>query len=119
MTANLTLLDLLDRTPAPSHRGDPDTSRIAAGRVKKSELRRKVLLALYRAGEHGMTDDELGIATAIDPPHSASTRRGEMAKLGLVEATGERRDTSRGNPALVHRLTAEGRRLAAELAKEW
>jgi hypothetical protein len=119
MTANLTLLDLLDALPAPSHRGDPSTSREAAAKVKVGAVARKVIAALARAGEHGTTDDELGIATGVDPPHSAATRRGELAKLGLVEPTGERRDTSRGNPAVVHRLTEEGRRLAAELAKEW
>lgn len=119
MAADLTLLDLLDRQPAPSHRNDPDTSREAAGKVKVGPLCRKVLAALYRAGEYGATDQELGIATGLTAP-SAGTRRGQLAKLGLVEVVeGVRRLTPMGNPARVHKLTADGRALAAELARSW
>lgn len=109
--------DDLAAPPAPFHRHDPSTSRIAAARVNVSVLRRRVLLALRDAGERGLTDDELAGVTGIDPPHSAATRRGEMTKAGYVEATGGHRPTSRGNPAKVWRLTADGRAKVAELER--
>lgn len=117
--ADLTLLDLLDRLPAPSHRGDPATSREAAAKVRVGPLCRKVLAALYRAGDYGATDQELGISTGLTAT-SAGTRRLELARLGLVEVVeGVHRLTEQNNRARVHRLTAAGREVASELSRTW
>lgn len=118
MGTDLTLLDLLAERPGRTHRDDPETSREAAAKVKVGPLQRKVLMALYRAFYTGATDQELGLALNITAT-SAGTRRKELADVGLVEVTAERRFTPSGNKARVHRLTDEGCRVAAEVARTW
>lgn len=120
MTANLTLLDLLDRLPAPSHRNDRDTSVAAAESLRGVTGRqmRLVLMALYAVPD-GLTDEECAVRCGIERTWAAATRRGSLVREGLVEATEARRFTSSGRKAIVWRLTADGRRLASELARSW
>lgn len=47
MAPDLTLMDLLDRQPAPSHRGDPATSREAAAKVKVAVPRPSTLAIFW------------------------------------------------------------------------
>lgn len=114
---------------APTHKNDPDTSRVAA-RKASTKMRRHydaILRALYEAGERGLTADEMLPATGITQRHVAQTRAGEMTpehlKTGwhpypLVEATKVRRNTSpSGGPAVVYVLNETGREVAERLVR--
>lgn len=99
---------------APSHAGDPWTSRAAAQSVKRSPQRLRVLGELARAGDEGRTDSELGERLTIRET-AAGTRRKELERLGYVERTERTRPTRYGNPALVHVVTSAGRAAFAEI----
>jgi hypothetical protein len=89
---------------------DPDTSASAAAlnATHRVRDRDRCLQALYRAGMHGATDFELETATGIKQT-SCGKRRLELLREGLVERTDERRPSPTGSPAVVWRLTIDGR----------
>lgn len=102
--------------------GQPDTARLAAldNYVRSGTQRRRVLLALESAGEPGATDFEVFALCntgegSCSRPHVAGTRRKELADRGLVEPTGDRRQTDTGSLATVWRLTDLGRRVAGRV----
>lgn len=105
----------------PSHRADPDTSRIAAVITAASAgaLRDRILLHLLRVGDFGTTAYEAWKACGGKYPHVAGTRLGELAApkdgVPLVEQTDRRRPTDTGNPSVVWVLTRAGQARAVEL----
>jgi hypothetical protein len=88
---------------------DPSTSHGAAeeNRPRRSKHRQLVLDALVRAGQHGLTDFELGAIVGLQPT-SCGKRRLDLQRDGLVEPTGDRRPSPTGTPALVWRASVEG-----------
>lgn len=121
MGTDLTLLDLLNDEPAPSRRGQPKTAHEAAVAVtgKTGTQKRAVLLALYAAGEHGLTDYDASVRCGIARPHAAATRRKALERAGLVKDSGRERATDSGRNAAVWVLTDLGRDLASKLARTW
>lgn len=111
------LLTLLADTPGPSRRGQPATAAAAGRTVRTGSQRARVLMAIVRSGAHGCTDWEASVAANISRPHVAGTRRAELVDEELVEATPQLRATDTGRLAVVYQATAEGRLLAAELAR--
>lgn len=103
--------------PPRSHRGDPATSDMAArdNLPRAGTQRARVIAELARHLIYGCTDYELSQALGILRT-AAGTRRKELAEGGLVEATGERRETDTGSLADVYRLTDLGRAVALRLA---
>ena len=89
---------------APARRTDPETAHeaAAANQPERFTMRRDVLLMLQRKGPRGATDweisEELGILRT-----SAGKRRHELVALGLVENSGQRRETDTGSTAIVWR----------------
>ena len=90
-------------TPA-SRRGAPETSRAAAASVAHVTGGRRlaVLEAIAAAGARGLTDDEGEWAIGWNA-QAWTPRRNELARLGLVVPTGERRPTASGRSATVWR----------------
>lgn len=97
----------------PFHRGGVETERLAAlDNYKRSgSQRQRAFVCLAEAGTNGYTDFELAAAINHPRPHVAGTRRGELAKQGLVEDSGQRRPTDTGSAAIVWRLSDRGRRV--------
>lgn len=89
-------------TPPAHHNAPPGTSDVAASMIggHAAAQRAAVLAVIVRAGTLGATDAEIESATGIRA-QSVSPRRGELAKLGLIEDSGRRRPTPRGRPAAV------------------
>lgn len=93
-------LDLLDYPHAPGFR-DRDTSRDAAPAVlEASRLRDRVLAAIRRAGEAGLTADEAAVNLGLTA-FTCRPRCTELAKLGLVRDCGERRTNLSGRKAIA------------------
>lgn len=89
---------------------DPDTSRAAAAAQTPARLSTGRLLALVALGTHGpLTDFELADHTGRAQT-SIGCRRKDLARVGLVEATGDTRPSPTGSPSKVWRLTDAGRR---------
>ena len=103
-----------DRYPnAPGSKGPDGTSQAAADAMARSAptLRRRALATL----------DWLGKASALEVIEAANVcrealqpRLSELRRLGLVEATGDRRRNPSGKSAAVLRLTDLGRLTLAE-----
>lgn len=93
---------------APTHRvDDGPTARTAARHQtphRLSETRERVLRALLVHG--ALTDHAIADATELHPG-SASKRRGELVKMGLVREHGRSLSPS-GVPAATWALTADG-----------
>ena len=102
-------------TLSPVHRHDPAESVLAARKVRATRQLERVLLCLYQS-DRPLTDDELGEQCGL-LRHSAGTRRGVAVRMGLVERAGTG-VTPRGNPCATWRLTEQGLRIAAELARD-
>jgi hypothetical protein len=79
-----------------------DTQVAAAAAVlpRTGTQRARVLEAIKGAGPAGMTDQEVAVRLAM-AENSVRPRRLELADAGLIEDSGERRETSGGNPAIV------------------
>lgn len=110
LSSNSRADESVNSTLAPPVRHDaPETSRLAARSVasRSAQQRAAVLAAITDAGAHGMTDAELEVTIGLRP-QSLGPRRGELAKLGLIEWSGMRRDTPRGCPARVWIVTRGG-----------
>jgi hypothetical protein len=92
-----------------SRRTDPRTSHEAA--VANQEFRinhqQRVVLACHANHPEGMNDHLLGQRTGIKS-NTAAKRRGELARQGLIEATGERAPTTGSCTGEVHRITPSG-----------
>lgn len=92
--------------------GDMDTA-VAAGRGHLNRAERltdaqiEVLAALSAAGANGMTDDQHEMINGLRGD-SAGKRRLELAGMGYVTSTAERRPTRRGKLAAVWRITQAG-----------
>jgi hypothetical protein len=87
----------------PPVRNDaPETSRVAAGRIAghATTQRENVLNFIRGRGRDGATDPEIAAGCAI-PIQSVNPRRGELAKLGLIVLSGDRRPTPSNCPARV------------------
>jgi hypothetical protein len=87
----------------PSHHNAPrGTSEVAAALIAANTPSQRALIyrAILKSGAHGLTDDEgmvqLGIIAQSYP-----ARRGELAKLGVIRDTGDRRKTRTGHNAAV------------------
>jgi hypothetical protein len=88
---------------AVARRGDPATSWAAADSLDPDTLRASQLLVWHTIQDHGpMTDEELVGRLLFDMSSSgARTRRSELADLGLVFDTGDRRVLRSGRRGIV------------------
>lgn len=87
-----------------------ETQRLAAVQAYPATgtWRRRVLAAVARAGERGMTDEELQDALHLNPS-TERPRRVELVEGGWVEDSGRRRRTRSGRAAAVWMLTTAAR----------
>ncbi len=99
-------------TPLDHHRhrtADPDTSvaavRDTAGHLTHNQF--VVLDALHKAGTRGMLDHDHQPVNGLQQD-SAGKRRKELADMGFVADSGQRRRTPRGSRAIVWTITATG-----------
>lgn len=100
--------------PLPSHRGGPETERVAASlaRLRAGTLRAKVLLSLHEApGTQGEVAERLGAYH-----YSVAPRFIELRRAGWLRDSGQRRETERGAPAVVWELTESGHAMAERTA---
>jgi len=87
-----------------ARKSDPPTSHIASKAVRARAPRDRDRVLAYLK-EHGPATD-FEIAEALGGQQtSLGVRRGELRRMGLVEATGERRASPSGSPAIVWRAT--------------
>lgn len=93
ITADLPLI-AQPAVPPMHRRNDPDTSRDAAQKVKRtlSVMHRRVLDAVRAAGERGVTGGELEKAPAFADCGSSSVRKrlSELHQLGRLRDIGRR-----------------------------
>ena len=108
------------KSPRPGRvrRSDPDTSHAAARAlpVTKANHRGRILLYLWGT-EEGATADDLWSKLGGRAPHVAHTRASELAALGLVELTMEKRRISTGLEARVWRILPLGVATARMVAR--
>ena len=97
-----------DYPDTPGYKGADGTSEAAATRIAASapRLRRIAMQALHRLG--AATPLEVVQATGICR-EAIQPRFSELRRMGLVEATGDRRLNPSGKWAAVLRLTDAGR----------
>lgn len=100
---------------------DVETSKAAAAALlasgKWETLRDKVHAYIICTGEYGATDAE--IERGLGMRHqTASARRNELVKLGLVVDSGQRRPTPSGRPAIVWRRVSPGQKVRVEQQTE-
>jgi len=97
----------------PYTSGSETSLRAAAQQLPTAETRRQeVYLCLWKAGEHGLTDEEIAnsLNRTLKPytlPWDYNTvgpRRRELVKQGRIEDSGSVRLTSRGSNAVVWRV---------------
>lgn len=95
----------LFRYPKSPGYSDPDTSRKAAESIAPSAaiMREMVFKIIKRAGEHGMTCDELEVILRMKH-QTCSARCRELVLAGRVRDTGRRRPTRSGRPANVYEV---------------
>ena len=89
---------------SPARRTDPETAHeaAAANQPERSKQRHDVLGYLRGMGFYGATDCQISQALGILRT-SAGKRRHELVALGLVENSGQRRETDTGSTAIVWR----------------
>lgn len=102
-----------------SRRGDPDTAKVAA-RISQDDQRGQVLLTIARAGETGLTNDEMYLA--VDPDRTKDRdswvpRIGELKVHGWVRGTERTRPGKRNVHQQVNVITSTG--LALVRQKGW
>ena len=92
---------------AHARRTDPDTSHAAAAQLSAKDHMMRRLLAAYLAAGDLSTDEAVSRAgyTARD---GAWKRVSDLAGLGYLIETGERRTGSSGRKQLVRRITDAG-----------
>jgi len=95
---------MLFEQQAPARRTDPETAHEAAAENQdvRTSTRREVLIYLQFCRQTGATDYEICEALGILRT-SAGKRRHELVALGLVENSGQRRQTDTGSTAIVWR----------------
>lgn len=94
----------------PGYKGQL-TSKEAAENKKstKAQDTLNVIAALDVAGPDGLTADEVALIYGFDRQYTKFRPRfSELAKLGLIEPTGEKRDSYVGQPMMVYRLVRNG-----------
>lgn len=112
----MTQLDFGEYASPPAARPtDPDTSQVAAVSGQRGRSKRAVLATLARLGH--ATDEQLADALPHLPRGSASKRRLDLCRLGLVEEMRLHGQvitsrTEADHPAIVWCLTPLGRRVA-------
>ena len=100
----LELFDLLPKTHARS--GDPATSHAAARQLSdKTTMMRRLLVAF---GSRAMTAEEAADACSFTAEEGAWKRVSDLANLGLIEDTGQTRQSRAGRAQVVRRITQEG-----------
>jgi hypothetical protein len=88
--------------PAPVHRFGHDTEVAAANLVqpRTGTLRELALAAIRKAGDYGLTHNELAVVT--DKRHySIAPRVTELVEMGWVVDSRQRRPTDTGSAAIV------------------
>jgi hypothetical protein len=91
---------------------DTQTAAAAAALPRSGTQRAKVLEVIRQAGPAGLTDQEIAVALGL-AENSVRPRRLELSTPGedgqppLVVDSGERRETSGGNPAIVWRAVGD------------
>lgn len=90
---------------------DPDTSHIAAARLRAHDRRQALLV--HAKHPDGLTDFELGVLMHRQQT-SAGKRRGELRDLGLIVDAEHRRLAPSGSPAIVWRITDMGMLIAGK-----
>lgn len=97
----------VDRRVAPVGHRHPETAKTAARRsMPKAGTRRgEVYRLIQRAGEQGLTDDELEYKTGKSH-QSVSATRNTLMNDGLIEASGFRRRTRWGNDAIAWKVAS-------------
>jgi len=118
--AGRSLPEMLARLPAPGARATAnpagpgaratanpagrtsETRRAARRSIQQhmGRLQRRVLEAVLRAGERGLTDKEITAATGLSSDTSRA-RRWELSKLGVLVESGRTRPTASGREATV------------------
>lgn len=93
-----------DHTNRNIRRSDPDTSFDAekANRVYRKEQVQQFVQVFKEAGHGGLTDEQAHDAVGLK---SHTPRVADMKRVGLLVATGERRQTKSGRGAKVYRLS--------------
>jgi hypothetical protein len=86
----------------PPYQRHSEESREAAELIEPDaeSLRGIVLAYIRKCGEPGATDDEMQVALRMNPS-TQRPRRIELWKADLVRATGRKRPTRSGRPAMV------------------
>lgn len=103
------------RTPLPRSRStDPDTSKEAAISIDPKKDMFKLLRVFELKRRAGLTSEEASAKAGIT---DGWRRVSDLKMLGLIEATGETRKSSKtGRSCQVLRITEKGIRLYVELA---
>jgi biotin operon repressor len=85
-------------------RSDPETSHVAAKKIKKDlpKLEHLVLQSIRQSGDRGMTGDELAEDTNIFR-HTCCPRLAPLKRKGLIVDSGERRPGNTGKKQIVWR----------------
>ena len=104
----------LDTVTTHVPEGERDTSKAAAAvaNVTAASSRARVLVAIAREGD--ATNEEIAERTGLSGD-TVRPRVGELRAGGYIERTGEKRLTTKGNEAELHRLTDDGWRKIREL----
>lgn len=97
-------------------RNDPDTSKWAAS-ADREDSRVRVLLAFYRIGSIGLTNDEM--YQLVDPERGRERdswvpRVGELKRMGLVTATNFKRAGKKNVKQEVNIITPDGKALVRQ-----
>lgn len=95
---------------------DPDTSREGAKQVnpRRGSQQHTLLLAYAHSAQEGLTDEQAGDVTGLarKPKCCYWKRCSELRHAGLIQDTGERRDSSAGSPQMVCAITPAGMKVA-------
>jgi hypothetical protein len=101
----VTVAELDPRTHA--RRADPITSHLAARQLSDKATMLRALLSAYLDAD-GLTADEATIAADYGPSDGAWKRISDLAALGLIADTGERRQGLSGREQIVRAITHDG-----------
>lgn len=75
---------------------------------RTSSKRLVILRLIAKAGKHGITDGEMSMQLVLSPAEIAKARL-ELLEGNWIMDANTRRKTSFGDPAIVWRLTPEGK----------
>jgi hypothetical protein len=95
---------------------DPETSHIAAKKVRKSSAKMRLLLA-HAAHPHGLTDREAALAAGLSLASEYATRCSELMRHGWIRPTSDTRpDPETGMQRIVRVITPAGEAVALDLS---